>query len=52
MEKPNETIYTETYCIIIAPLKARIFKDDKFDRDEFYNEQGVKVILLREKENL
>jgi len=49
MQDPkDEVIYTEEKVILIKPLKARIFSDD-YDKQEFYNLEGDKVIFLRKK---
>jgi len=41
-------IYQEESVIIIAPLKARIFSE-AYERNEYYNEAGEKVVVFREK---
>ena len=47
MEKEPK-IYTEELVRIICPLKSRIFKEE-FERSESWGEDGIKTILLREK---
>jgi len=47
----QEPIYTEEKIILIKPLKEKVFKDN-FQKIESYDENGVKVILLRKKENI
>ena len=45
----TQQIYQEELVRIIKPLKARVFSE-KYEKAEFYGEDEIKTIVLREKE--
>jgi hypothetical protein len=50
--RTNEKTYIEEHIIIIRPTSSNhVFNEEKYTKIETYDVDGIKTVLLREKEN-